>query len=59
MEVVEKGLISGNAMEDYDTIATVSAKCLKNLLKGKTATKDVEEKLITKAGIIDIPYTIS
>lgn len=59
LEVVDAGLYSGNAMEDYDTIATASAKCLKNLLKGKPATEGVETALVTKTRSVDVPYSVS
>lgn len=59
LEVVDAGLYSGNAMEDYDTIATAAAKCVKNLLKGKEVTKDVEEALVVKERTVAVPYSVS
>ena len=59
LEAVDAGLFSGNAMEDYDTIATAAAKCMKNLLKGKEATKGVEEALVVKARTVAVPYSVS
>lgn len=59
LEVVDAGLYSGNAMEDYDTIATAAAKCVKNLLKGKEVTKGVEEALVVKERTVAVPYSVS
>lgn len=59
LEVIEAGQISGAAMEDYDTIATSAAKCLKNLLKGKAVTNGIEAELVVKTRIVDVPYSIS
>lgn len=59
LEVIEAGQLSGTAMQDYDTIATAAAKCVKNMLKGKEVTKGVEAELIVKAGTVAVPYSVS
>lgn len=59
LEVIDAGQLSGTAMQDYDTIATAAAKCVKNMLKGKEVTKGIEAELIVKAGTVAVPYSVS
>lgn len=59
LEVVDAGLLSGTAMEDYDTIATALAKLVKNVFKGKTPTDGLDAALVTKTRTVDVPYSIS